>query len=187
MSAADQLFTPLRAATTKTLIGLLAVTGMRIGETVRLTVADVDLDRGVVLIANAKFGRQRLVRLDPSSCQAIAGYLRLPARRHLGTAPERPCSSRERDRGERAHRPRGIAPDVGHARPAGAGRRPPAPARLSSYVRHPTRSMPTGPAVIPPEHDVAVGLARTLQPGRHLLVPAGSPGDRRCRGATGRT
>ena len=43
-TAAHQLFTPLRAATMTTLIGLLAVTGMRIGEAVRLTVGDVDLE-----------------------------------------------------------------------------------------------------------------------------------------------
>lgn len=90
MKAASQLFTPLRAATARTLLGLLAVTGMRIGEALRLTIADLDLDGGIVLIANAKFGRQRLVQLHPSSCQAIAGYLRLPARKRLGVAPERP-------------------------------------------------------------------------------------------------
>jgi integrase len=90
MSAADQLFTPLRAATMTTLVGVLAVTGMRIGEALRLAIADLDLDGGVVLIANAKFGRQRLVQLDPSSCLAVAGYLRLPVRHRLGVAPEHP-------------------------------------------------------------------------------------------------
>jgi integrase len=90
MTAADELFTPLRAATMKTLVGVLAVTGMRIGEALRLTVADLDLDGGVVLIANAKFGRQRLVHLHPSSCQAVADYLHLPVRRRLGVTPERP-------------------------------------------------------------------------------------------------
>ena len=90
MRTADQLFTPLRAATMKTLLGVLAVTGMRIGEALQLTIADLDLDGGVVLIANAKFGRQRLVQLHPSSCQAVAEYLCLPARQRLGIAPERP-------------------------------------------------------------------------------------------------
>ena len=88
MTTAHQLFTPLRAATMTTLIGLLAVTGMRIGETVRLTVGDVDLDAGVVLIAHAKFGRQRMVRLDPSSCDALAGYLSVPARHRFSTGPD---------------------------------------------------------------------------------------------------
>jgi integrase len=90
MSAADQVFTPLRAATMKTLVGVLAVTGMRIGEALRLTIADLDLDQGVVLIANAKFGRQRLVQLHLSSCQAVADYLRQPVRQRLGVTPDRP-------------------------------------------------------------------------------------------------
>lgn len=88
ISAAEQLFTPLRAATMKTLVGLLTVTGMRIGEAVRLTVGEVDLDHAVILIANAKFGRQRVVRLDRSSCDALAGYLRDPVRHRLGTGAD---------------------------------------------------------------------------------------------------
>ena len=94
MSAAQELFTPLRAATMKTLVGMMAVTGMRIGEALRLTIADLDpgqgRSNGLVLIAHAKFGRQRLVQLAPSSCQAIADYLRLPVRRRLGVTPDRP-------------------------------------------------------------------------------------------------
>jgi integrase len=90
MRAADEVFTPLRAATMKTLAGLMAVTGMRIGEALQLAIADLDLDHGVVLIANAKYGRQRLVQLHPSSRRAVAGYLGLPARRRLGVTPERP-------------------------------------------------------------------------------------------------
>jgi integrase len=88
MRSADQLFTPLKAATMKTLIGLLTVTGMRIGEAVRLTVGDVELDQGVVLIADAKFGRQRMVRLDRSSRDALAGYLGSPVRRRFGVGPD---------------------------------------------------------------------------------------------------
>ena len=89
MTTAHQLFTPLRAATMTTLIGLLAVTGMRIGETVRLTIGDVDLDQGVVLIAHAKFGRQRMVRLDPSSCDALSPAISAsPVRRRFSTGPE---------------------------------------------------------------------------------------------------
>ncbi len=90
MNAADELFTPLRAATMRTLVGVLAVTGMRIGEALQLSITDLDLDQGVVLIAHAKFGRQRLVQLHPSSCRAVAGYLRLPVRERLGVAPEHP-------------------------------------------------------------------------------------------------
>ena len=44
MSAADDLRPALRAATWRTLIGLLAVTGMRQGEACRLRRDDADLD-----------------------------------------------------------------------------------------------------------------------------------------------
>lgn len=91
MGAADELFaTPLRAATMKTLIGLLAVTGMRIGEVVRLHIGDIDLHDGALLIAHAKFGRQRMVVLDPTSCRAIEAYLHLRERQRLGIGPDRP-------------------------------------------------------------------------------------------------
>lgn len=90
MQAAEELFTPLRGATMQTLTGLLAVTGMRIGEALRLTICDLDLDDGIVLIAQAKFGRQRIVPLDATSCRAIAAYLHRPDRRGLGVAAERP-------------------------------------------------------------------------------------------------
>jgi hypothetical protein len=63
---------------------------------VRFTVGDVDLDRGVVLIAHAKFGRQRMVRLDPSSCDALAGYLSVPVRRRSAPDPRAPCWSRRK-------------------------------------------------------------------------------------------
>lgn len=90
MKAAADLFTPLRSATMSTLTGLLAVTGMRIGEALKLTIADLDLQQRTVLIAHAKFGRQRIVMLDPTACQAITMYLSLPARKRLGTSPEHP-------------------------------------------------------------------------------------------------
>lgn len=96
MKAAEDLFTPLRAATMKLLTGLLTVTGMRIGEALRLTIGDIDLDDGVVVIAQAKFGRQRIVLLDATSCRAISGYLRRPDRHRLGVAPERPLLTTRR-------------------------------------------------------------------------------------------
>lgn len=89
-AAADVFATPLRAATMRTLTGLLAVTGMRIGEAVRLSVADIDLHERTLLIAHAKFGRQRMVVLDSTSCRALEAYLSLPARRRLGVGPQRP-------------------------------------------------------------------------------------------------
>jgi integrase len=128
MGVTDQLFTPLRAATMKTLAGVLAVTGMRISEVLQLRVGDLDLDHGVVLIANAKFGRQRLVQLHPSSCRAVAGYLRLPVRHRLGVAPERPVfvtskgsAVHERTAHQALHQ---MIKHAGLARRAGARPRP---------------------------------------------------------------
>jgi len=126
MTTTHQLFTPLRAATMTTLIGLLAVTGMRIGETVRLTIGDVDLDQGVVLIAHAKFGRQRMVRLDPSSCDALAGYLSVPARRRFSTGPESALFVTQKGTAINEHTARGAFHQmVQHAGlPVRAGARP---------------------------------------------------------------
>lgn len=89
IAAAGELFTPLKAATMGALTGLLAVTGMRIGEALSLTIGNLDLDQAVIVITQAKYGRKRLVLLEATSRAAIAGYLELPVRRRHGTAPER--------------------------------------------------------------------------------------------------
>lgn len=75
LAAAGQLHPGLRAATYQALLGLLAATGMRVGEAVRLTGADVDLDIGVLRVRHAKFDRERLVPLHPSATAALAGYI----------------------------------------------------------------------------------------------------------------
>ena len=51
--------TPLRAATFATMIGLLAVTGMRVGEVIALQRRDIDWDDGVAVVRNTKFGKSR--------------------------------------------------------------------------------------------------------------------------------
>lgn len=90
MDAADVLFTPFRAATMRTMVGLLAVTGMRIGEALGLAIGDIDHDAGTVRVRNAKFGRERLVHIHPSTSRALRGYLDSQTRRRLGTGDERP-------------------------------------------------------------------------------------------------
>jgi integrase/recombinase XerD len=62
---------PLRSATYQTLIGLLATTGMRIGEALRLDRADLDRSEGVLRIRESKFGKSRLVPLDPTAVDAL--------------------------------------------------------------------------------------------------------------------
>ncbi|MGH9137868.1 MAG: tyrosine-type recombinase/integrase [Acidimicrobiales bacterium] len=76
MAAARQLRSPVRAATFETLVGLLAVSGLRIGEGLRLDRDDVDLDAGVLHIRQTKFGKSRQVPLHPSTVDALADYAR---------------------------------------------------------------------------------------------------------------
>lgn len=68
---------PLRAATYETLIGLLAASGLRIGEAIKLDRSDVDWAEGVLLIRESKFGKSRLVPLHTTSMQALTDYAHL--------------------------------------------------------------------------------------------------------------
>jgi integrase len=49
------------------LFGLLAVTGMRISEAIGLERHDVDLQRGLLTIRGAKFGKSRLVPIHSAA------------------------------------------------------------------------------------------------------------------------
>jgi integrase len=80
MAAAGRLWSPLRAATLETLIGLLAVTGLRVAEAIRLDRADVDVVAGLLRVRDSKFGKSRLVPLHPSTLSALRAYLRLRGR-----------------------------------------------------------------------------------------------------------
>lgn len=88
--SATALFTVLRAATMRTLIGLLAVTGMRIGEALRIEIDDLDIEHGVLLIKHAKLEHQRVNCLDATTCDALTAYLALPHRNRLGVGGDRP-------------------------------------------------------------------------------------------------
>jgi len=82
MTAAAGLQPRLRAATYQTLTGLLAVSGIRIGEAIAADAQDLDLDHGVLLVRHAKFDKQRLLPLHPSTVQALEDYLQLRRRLH---------------------------------------------------------------------------------------------------------
>jgi integrase/recombinase XerD len=73
ISAAGVLSPPVRAATIGTVIGLLAATGMRVGEVLALDDSDVDLEGGVIT-AVGKWGKQREVPLHPSTVAALREY-----------------------------------------------------------------------------------------------------------------
>jgi integrase/recombinase XerD len=70
----QSLRTPLRTATMRTLIGLLAVTGIRLGEALAVDDSDFDTDAGVLLVRHGKFGKSRLLPLHPSTAVALTGY-----------------------------------------------------------------------------------------------------------------
>lgn len=74
MHGARAMRSPLRAATYETLIGLLAVSGMRVGEAIALDRDDVDLDDGVLVVRHAKFDKSRLVAVHPSTIVALRAY-----------------------------------------------------------------------------------------------------------------
>lgn len=64
----------LRAATHATLFGLLAATGMRLGEATGLERNDVDLQQGVITIRHAKLDRVRLVPTHETVNEALGRY-----------------------------------------------------------------------------------------------------------------
>jgi len=74
MAAARSLQPQLRAATYETLIGLLKVTGARIGELISLERDDVDLDDGVLVIRYSKFNKSRELPLHASTVKALKAY-----------------------------------------------------------------------------------------------------------------
>jgi integrase len=88
LQAAANLPSPLRAATYETLFGLLAATGMRVGEAIRLDASDVDWERGVLLVRESKFGKSRNVPVTASTLDALNRYAQL--RPQLRSRPDNP-------------------------------------------------------------------------------------------------
>lgn len=70
-SAADSARTVQRAVMLRTLIGLLAVTGMRVGEALRLCDNDIDRDTAVITIRATKFGKSRQVPVTASTIGSL--------------------------------------------------------------------------------------------------------------------
>lgn len=76
MRSASKLPQPILAACYATLIGLLAVTGMRVSEALNLDDRDIDAIRGVIVVRGAKFNKTREVPLDTTSMAALLAFLR---------------------------------------------------------------------------------------------------------------
>ena len=77
--AAQKIPSPksLRAATYSTLFGLLAVTGMRLGEVIGLDSRDVDLNQGLLTVRQAKFNKSRWVPIHATTRKRLQQYRRV--------------------------------------------------------------------------------------------------------------
>jgi integrase len=64
----------LRPHTCFTLIGLMACTGMRVCEALRLGVDDVDLQAGVITVRRSKLHQTRILPLHPSTVKQLLRY-----------------------------------------------------------------------------------------------------------------
>jgi integrase len=74
LAAARALPNPLKSATFETLIGLLAATGLRGGEAMRLDRSDLDWTHGLLTVHAAKFGKSRQLHLHPTTVHALHRY-----------------------------------------------------------------------------------------------------------------
>lgn len=74
LAAAGRLRPEMRAATYRTLIGLMAATGIRTGEVVALDIASLD-QRGHTMTVRGKYDKIRLLPLHPTVTDALTSYL----------------------------------------------------------------------------------------------------------------
>ena len=74
IEAAGRLSKAHRADTYQSVIALLAVSGMRVGEVVRLDRHDVDFGEGLLTVRDSKFGKSRQLPLHPSTLEALSAY-----------------------------------------------------------------------------------------------------------------
>lgn len=112
LHACPRVFThDLITGTMTTLIGLLAATGMRIGEALALTPAnlqprttdtDTDTDISVVLIRHSKNGTSRIIPAHATTMDHLLAYRDLPARTRALVDPDGPLFITSR--GTRYHR-----------------------------------------------------------------------------------
>lgn len=81
-TAAASARTAERAVMLETLIGLLAVTGMRVGEAIRLSDRDIDRDLAVITIRATKFGKSRQVPVTATTIDALGAHIDVRDKAH---------------------------------------------------------------------------------------------------------
>ncbi len=70
----DSVYHPLRPWNLYCILGLLAVTGMRVSEVINLRPEDIDWERHVLTVRKTKFGKTRLVPLHPSTMKILTAF-----------------------------------------------------------------------------------------------------------------
>jgi integrase/recombinase XerD len=92
MAATKRIGPPksLRPLLISTLIGLLYATGLRIGEALKLKLADVDLSRRLLTIRESKFRKSRYVPISKSTMCALAVFMRRRKAFGFSTEPGAP-------------------------------------------------------------------------------------------------
>lgn len=63
----------IRSLTIETIIGLLLFAGLLPSEPINLTIADADIDQGILHVRKTKFAKERYVPLDISVTQKLRG------------------------------------------------------------------------------------------------------------------
>ncbi len=81
---------PVRDTVLGTALRLLYLAGLRAGELLRLTQADVDLDAGLLHIRHTKFDKSRMVPISPDLALQLARCRTLATKRFAAGAPEKP-------------------------------------------------------------------------------------------------
>ena len=81
---------PVRDAVLGTALRVLYLAGLRAGELLRLTQADVNLDAGLLHIRHTKFDKSRMVPIAPDLAQHLVHCRKLVGKRFAGGAPEKP-------------------------------------------------------------------------------------------------
>lgn len=74
--ACDSVYHPLRPWNLYCILGLLAVTGMRISEVLKLRPEDIDWNQRLLTIRKTKFGKTRLIPLHTSTMKVLAAFNR---------------------------------------------------------------------------------------------------------------
>jgi integrase/recombinase XerD len=67
---------PLSAATYEALIGLLVVSGLRVGEAIGLDRVDISLGEGLLTVRESKSGQSRQIPIHPTTVTALRHYLK---------------------------------------------------------------------------------------------------------------